>query len=231
MAKSAGSAAPAGKAHKIDALMEQASAALVKEKHFDCERLCMEALRAAHAARDYDRIARIMMPLEECRRQRRLEALDTGRVIQVKAVDDLAKLNPGCYLLCAPGCVGADGRALRELAIERRIPIAVVVHEPLTRTGLLPLVAVGPTTVRVREKPPEEFCTEWFAAALEALGEEAMAGIEWEGPGATRVNQLLEALETVPECDLIHQKIVEACRDAEQEAAAERERKNAARPA
>ena len=65
-------------AGKIDTLMETASAALASGDYFACEREASKALELAHAASDWDRMARICMPLEEARRQKRLEAADAG---------------------------------------------------------------------------------------------------------------------------------------------------------
>ena len=56
------------------------------------------------------------------------------------------RVQPGCYLLKAPRCVGADGRAFREHADAKRVPALVLVHEPETRTKEWPIVAIGPVT-------------------------------------------------------------------------------------
>ncbi len=138
---------------KIDELMDRASEALVATHYFECEEVALAALRQAHAIHDFDRMARILMPLQEARRQKRLIAADAAVVTEVLKPDALIDLRPGSYLLKAPGCVGMDGRLLRDLANRERIPVNVVVHEPLTMTREWPVVAVGPVTVRVRVQP------------------------------------------------------------------------------
>lgn len=65
-----------GSRHKIDTLMEQASKALVHRRYFEAERLALQALRKAHALLDYERMARILLPLQEARRQKRDLAID-----------------------------------------------------------------------------------------------------------------------------------------------------------
>lgn len=180
--------------------MEQASVALVERRYFEAERLALQALRKAHAARDYERMARIVLPLQEARRQKRdlavaacvptagagsaaaswiAGAKTSGRggkpargrgstatrsggssglrPIGVYVIDgDLPgpkSLRPGCYLVTPPR-VGVDGRALRELADKREIPIVVTVREPTTQAGMWPVVSVGPVTLRAKVPPP-----------------------------------------------------------------------------
>jgi hypothetical protein len=141
---------------RIDALMEEASCALVARQYFQTERLCLEALNAANAVHDYERMARILLPLQEARRLKRQLAYDAGNVTLVDGDLPLtSQLRPGCYLVQPPR-VGLDGRTLREALDRAEIPGVVVVREPTTRTGLWPIVALGPCTVRVRLEPPRD---------------------------------------------------------------------------
>ncbi len=206
------------KQQKIDEKMERASAALEAMRYFECERLCMESLRSAHSLHDFERMARIVLPLEEARRQKRLAALDADRVEVIKSLAPEMKITPGCYMLEPPHCVGVDGRALRETANAREIPVMVVVREPLTQAGLWPLVSVGPTTVRVKTKPSKKLTPEWFADALEALGDVSLESVDWTAPADILVGELVARLETTPDHDEMHQKLGDACRDAMREA-------------
>lgn len=202
------------KQQKIDEKMERASAALEATRYFECERLCVEALRAAHSLHDFDRMARILMPLEETRRQKRLAALDAGRLETLQRLSPDLKIKPGCYMLEPPDCVGVDGRALRDMANAQEVPILVVVREPLTRGGLWPLVAVGPVTIRVKTKPSKGLTPEWFADALEALGDVSLEAVDWTAPADITVADLANRLETTPEHDLMHQRLADTCRAA-----------------
>jgi hypothetical protein len=140
---------------KIDGLMEQAHKALVSRRYFECEALSASALRKAHALLDYDRMARILMPLQEARRQKRDLALDAGAVRVVEGEMPAPEaIGPGCWLV-GPPRVGVDGRALREAADARGVAVVVVVREPTSRDGLWPVVAVGPVTVRAKVEPAE----------------------------------------------------------------------------
>ena len=141
-------------AHKIDSLMEQASEALVQRRYFECEKIAADALRRALGVMDFDRVARITLPLQEARRQIRDLAVDSGNLVNVTGeVPTGAALKPGMYLVSPPR-VGVDGRILREEATRREIPVVIIVREPTTQAGLWPIVAVGPVTVRTRIAPP-----------------------------------------------------------------------------
>jgi hypothetical protein len=141
-------------ATRIDAIMEKASRALVERRYFDCERLCVEALERSFIAGDYERMARILLPLEESRRQKRDLAIDAATVFSVTSDIPVGRsLRPGCYLV-APPRVGVDGRMLREAADKKKIPAVVVVREPASRDGMWPVVAIGPVTIRTKVPPP-----------------------------------------------------------------------------
>ncbi len=144
----------AEKATKIDAMMEQASKALVSRDYFAAEKLAIGALRRANQEQDFERMARILLPLQEARRLKRQLAIDTERVTVVTGEIPAGKsLTSGCYLITPPR-VGVDGRMLREAADEKRTPVVVLVREPTSRDGMWPLVAVGPVTVRAKVPPP-----------------------------------------------------------------------------
>ncbi|MGQ0626586.1 MAG: hypothetical protein ACT4PL_00610 [Phycisphaerales bacterium] len=139
---------------RVDEIMERASRALVERHYFESERLCVEALELAHTQCDFERMARICLPLQESRRQKRDLAVDSRRIFVVD--DQLPKVEallPGCYLIRPPR-VGLDGRMLREMADRTGVPIIVVTREPTTRTGHWPVVALGPLTIRARVAPP-----------------------------------------------------------------------------
>ena len=60
----------------INAIMESASVDLAKMRYLACEAKCLEALRLARDAGRWGDYARILMPLQEARRQRRMIAAD-----------------------------------------------------------------------------------------------------------------------------------------------------------
>lgn len=214
---------PAQAAARIERLMESASRALVETRYFECEAECLEALELAHGVGDYERMARILMPLQEARRQVRLLAVDTGRlVILNEPVPEGAGLEAGCYLI-EPPLVGADARDLRDRAARQHVAVMVLAREPAVKTlkldrrpGDWPVVMIGPVTVRAYVKPPAggKVTLEWFQAAGEALGDRAIAEVDAGLDVFARVEDLFERLHCVTDHEKLHQALESACREA-----------------
>lgn len=229
----------ASRTRRIDALMEQALHALSERRWFGAERLAAEALAAARATGDFERMERILPPLLEARRQRMQLAIDAARsrtghpvAVQRDPITDRTSIEPGCWFVGAPNLVGADARRLRLLALEREIPVLVVCFEPLTQLRQLPIVAIAPGfTIRTKVDPPPSFDApdlEWFLATQEALGDAALESMD---PGITpprQVEQILLRLDAVPEHEELHAAAIEIAAEARrfaQEEQAERERR------
>lgn len=207
---------------KIDELMEQASAALVRTAYFETERLALKALLMAREAKEWELMARILLPLQEARRQRLQQALDTGTMVIVEdPITEDMKVSPGCYIV-GPPQVGADARRLRLLGLQQEVPLAVVCCEPMTRAGLCPIVAIAPgVTVRTKIRPPKNpDCPElaWFTGALEALGDAAIQSVDSGIEIDRRIDALLIRLDALPEHELLHQALELLCREAQHSA-------------
>ncbi len=217
------------KSGPIDELMERASRALADTDYFEAEGLAADALRKAHRLEDYERMARILLPLQEARRQKRLIAQDAAAIFTLSDPDELAaaRPEPGCWLI-EPPLVGASGRDFRDRADKQRVPAIVIVREPAKerepRRGWWPIVMLGPVVVRTAVPPPEKLDVEWFIEASEKLGEEAIAAVDPQAPPESRVDKLMERLETVRDHEELHQELQRACHDAAHARAAERER-------
>jgi hypothetical protein len=213
---------------KIDRLMEKASESLEATNYFECERLCLDALELAHGAEDYERMARIVLPLQEARRQKRLAAVDAKKLfILEEHLEEDEPIEPGCYLL-QPPLVGADGRDLRERADRDEVPVFVLVREPKTRLGLWPLVMIGPVTVRTRVKPPKNEDRPdmaWFIGAGESMGDAAIGQVGPDLSATQRMDGLYDRLGTITEHEKLHQALEEACRVVVAEALAQPEGK------
>lgn len=198
----------------IDQLMERASAALTDTRYFEAERLAEEALHAAHADNDYERMSRILMPLQEARRQKRLTAADTNKVVRLsEQIPAEEHTEPACYLI-EPMLVGADGRNLRDQADRLEIPTLVIVREPRTKSGQWPIVMIGPITVRTHVDPPQddEPSIQWMLAASEALGDAAIASVSETAEPPARIDALVDRLGTCKEHEKLHQRLEETCR-------------------
>ncbi len=220
----------------IDRLMERASLALQETKYFEAERAALTALQRAHAASDFERMARIVLPLQEARRQKHQLAADSGTTALLRKMGAVHadEIEPGCYLF-QPPLIGIDARNFRESADSAQVPVIVITREPMTREGKWPIVAVnGTISVRTRVDPPwklervEKSITKdavdgvafgappvvWFEAAAEALGDAALARLKPEDPAAWKVDDLLGFLDCHPDHEKLHQRLAEECRRA-----------------
>lgn len=217
----------------IDQTMERASGALAQTRYFECERLCERAMHAAVRARDFERMARICLPLQESRRLIRQQAADaaaSGGVFVLSTPADLPTPAPPGFYLVQPPLIGADAKRLRELFWGAKVPSLVLAREPMTRQGKWPIVAVAEEAIRVQVDPPagvkwtgqgirrDEMgsppSVEWFQHAAEALGDAAFARIDAALPAIWRVEDLLTALEAFPDHEKLHQHLADACRGA-----------------
>ena len=227
----------------IDDLMERASRALEATDYYKAESLCLKALDRARRAHDFERMSRIIMPLQEARRQKRHLAYEAAEARGGPTVcrERPAVVEPGVYIL-EPPALGIDGRALRDTAEGRRVPAVVLTREPMTRDGSWPIVAVGsipigPGVLTLREKvappvplerietgirkdefePPMLAGTDWAAwmqASLEALGDAAIRSVDAGLAPAWRVDELIKRLDAHPDHEKLHQALSAACREA-----------------
>lgn len=224
----------------IDDLMDRASEALVRCDYFEAESLAADGLARARDTRDYERMARITLPLLESRRQKMQLAQDAGRVAMLSATEAQVGVSaPGLYL-AQPPLVAADAREARRNADRRRIPVVILTREPMSRaagrSGLWPVVAVGVSltgkdlSVRTYLPPPpgvvpsdvgitrdqvrDEIGVGWFVTACEALGDAAIARLNPADPAAHRVDDVLEFLSAWPTHEKLHQRLIDECRSA-----------------
>ncbi|UCD73863.1 MAG: hypothetical protein JSV91_08690 [Phycisphaerales bacterium] len=210
----------ASQRQKIDDLMDKASESLARTAYFEAERMANKALGMARQEGDFDRMARIIMPLLEARRQRLQQALEVkGIVILDGEVTEDMKIDPGCYLV-QPPLVGADARRFRLSALHREIPVAVVCREPLTQLGLCPIVTIAPAgSIRAKIEPPKNPKRPdraWFVMAMEELGNFAIDSIDPELAPDRRVDAVLSHLDGIPEHEGLHRYLEQACRAAQE---------------
>lgn len=222
----------------IDVLMERASVSLSETRYFEAASDALNALRRARRQNDFERMSRICLPLLEARRQIRLHAAEAagdgtgkgaGVLVVTHAADVPRPLAAGCYLI-QPPMIGADARVLRQTAFRSRVAVSVLAREPLTRKGLWPIVGVGEISVRVQVPPPVELervddritkdafdgevPVAWFEGAGEALGDSAISKIDDGLHPHWKVDELMEALDAVPEHEKLHRALADACRSA-----------------
>ncbi len=204
------------RAEGVTDLMERAEAAMRRRAWFESERLASKALSIARAADDFDAMARILLPLQEARRQRLAEAFETKKVLLIaEAPNEQTQVSPGIHLV-EPPLVGADARRFRLLALEQEVPVAVVCREPITRMNECPVVAIGPVTIRTKIAPPKKPSAptpSWMAKALEQLGDSALENLDPGMDLLKRIDHLLNCLETHPDHERVHQALAELCRE------------------
>lgn len=205
------------RAEGVPDLMERAEAALRRRAWFEAERLAAKALSMARTADDFDAMARILLPLQEARRQRLAEAFETTKVrVVAEPPNEQTQVSPGIHLV-EPPLVGADARRFRLLALEQEVPVAVVCREPITRLNECPVVAIGPVTIRTRIAPPKKPSAPtpaWMAGALEQLGDHAIENLDAGADLLKRIDHLLNCLESHPDHEKLHQALAELCREA-----------------
>lgn len=187
-------------ASRIDQMMERASQALAGRDYLTCERLCVEAMGLAREAEDFERLARITLPLQEARRQRRQVAEEAGAVVFTgerkgpEAV--LETCGRGCILLTDPPYGETDAQAIREAARQREAFVEV-----------LRLDAAGLTAM--------------FCRALEDVGDAALASVPASGDPVERVDRIMAKLDQIGDHEIAHQRLAEAARAAARRATAE----------
>jgi len=177
----------------IDAIMERASEALQAGRYLQSERLCVEALDAARAADDFDRYARIVLPLQEARRQRRQLASDHGVAVfsghHRSAEQLLDSHDAGCLLLIDPPYTADDLQSVRRLADERDLYIEAALVNAADLRGV-------------------------FEAVLERQGDAALTNVPANLSPAERVDALRGIVDATSDHELAHQQLADAARHA-----------------
>lgn len=177
----------------IDELMEQASQKLVAMDYLACERLCLVALALAREARDFQRYARILLPLQEARRQRRQIAADAGVVVLGEprlAAEQVLDAHPGgCLMLLSPPYSPDDEAAVRVLARRRGLMVEAMVFDGAA-------------------------LRQCFEQQMEREGDAAVAGVGTGGPAQEQVDVLAAVLERVGDHEIAHQRLAAAARRA-----------------
>ena len=212
-----------GTIESVSEMMERASAALLATSYFEVESICIKAMEMARRSRDFESMSRIILPLQESRRQRRHLATDTGVVrVLTSAIEEGMPFESGCYLL-KPPLIAADAPAMRDLAFSQQVPAVFLTREPRTGSGKWPVVAVtSDRSFRAQVDVPRVDGKEigdgdapdvsWIMLAIEAVGDAAIAKLKPGDPAAFRVDDLWESMLALPEHEKMHQRFVVECR-------------------
>ena len=110
----------------LDVVMERASRALVEMDYLESESLCLEGLRIARGERDWVGYTRVLMPLQECRRQRRMIAAESGvQLGTAEGLDAWTQTGHGCVAVTRPLSI-EDARRLAQQAGRARRHVEVL---------------------------------------------------------------------------------------------------------
>ncbi|WP_432797310.1 hypothetical protein [Poriferisphaera sp. WC338] len=228
---------------KLDDMMEQASTLLMQGDYPDSEQMCEQALTLARESKDWDYYARILLPLQEVRRQRRMTAAD-GEVVLGTTSNNLNRLEAWAEQAKA-GCIMVSGEVKREGAHQllkytrdRKLNVEVLFGEHDQTNNSWNLWSVGEIDAkvhcRVDELPgawqerrwtsldvPEEGTSKyanapagWFLYACEQLGDAAIAQTQEPMGTPQRVLELEKYLHEVGDHEKLHEALAEAARAA-----------------
>lgn len=188
----------------LDAMMEDASRALARMEYLECEALCVEALDQARAAEAWSYVARILLPLQEARRQRRMIAAEgvvrLGTTSLTGPVSGwLDEMEAGCLAVTAPHGA-AQARELVALARQRRRVVEVLYVENAPRQGDWRVRSFGGPAVTVEVAgPPPTWCDRWIRPGEMSNAIEGASGVL---RSATPADWFLDASEALGDAAL-----------------------------
>jgi len=218
----------------LDQLMGTASAALAQMDYLACEERCLEALALASNQKNWSYYARILLPLQEARRQRRLIAAEgVIRLGSEKLLGDpilwLRQANPGCLVLTGPHDQRI-GRKLVQAIRRQRLYVEVLLAKTPAVRGKWTLMAIeGPNvSCQVAAAPnqwvdrwhePRKYSdpvdgelsaygpADWFLDASEALGNAALEQVKAPLGDPWRLRLLERCLQVVVDHEILHQEL------------------------
>jgi len=203
---------------QLDAIMERASKALAGMDYLSCETLCLEALVEARQADNFGYYARVLLPLQEARRQRRMISAEGDVCLgSTSAGFDpgvwLGEHQAGCIVLTHPH-TKKDARALvRRIREEKRYVEILFADNAEDAPNWTLRSYEGPETMcQVSRPTPDEPPAQWFLHASEQLGDAAIRAIDESVQGRSAVDELEARLRVLPDHELLHQRLAEAAR-------------------
>ncbi len=205
--------------------MQTASQALAEMDYARCEALCLGALAQAREAEDWVAVRRVLLPLQEARRQRRQTAID-GWITLGQDRDDAEDRSHGCVVFIRP--VTAERAASFDLTMRAgALPVEVLYADNDAGSEAWQITTFrGPRVTAVVPAPKREWVGQtinaqqaapptpahWFMQASEALGNAALASIV-EPPGTVEYfDALAGALAAVGDHEILHQRLADAAK-------------------
>ncbi len=206
----------------IDTLMQTASQQLADLDYAASETTCLDALAAARAAEDWALYARIVLPLQECRRQRRVHAAD--QTVQVGLAKGADIPQTGCVVFTAPH-EPADAHAWQTRSRAAGRPVEALYAQAAHRKTWRIISIVDPTLACPVPAPYQQFpqnqplesenkikAGHFFISAGEALGNAALERVTAEPGSLACIDQLETAIAAVGDHEILHQRLADAAR-------------------
>jgi len=212
----------------LNALMERASQKLTDMDYPGSEALCLEALSIAKRASNWTAYARIVLPLQECRRQRRMIAADAGVQLGTNACWNDPR--DGCVAVTRPLNRDAAAKLVAEAAQHGRfVEVLWCDLEPdaATTAKTWTIATFGEVQVSCDVPAPKDdwlnrrlspgdadflAAGHWFIEASEALGDAALAQVQAPPGSLERIEQLERMVAAVGDHEILHQHLADAAR-------------------
>ncbi len=227
-------------AASITPIMEHASQLLAKMDYLGCEDRCLQAMSIACSQDKWADYARILLPLQEARRQRRMTAAEG--VVRLGTTDLpgnpvpwLRRLNPGCIVVTHPHTARTADQ-LAQAVRRQSLYVEILFADNAASVGQWVLRSfAGPSVACVVDAPPRQWIdawlnppaarqepapadqtakqpADWFLDACEALGDAALAEVNVPMGDRRRVRLLERCLRVVTDHEILHQTLGQAAR-------------------
>jgi len=190
-------------ADDLNATMELASAALQDMDYTGCEAACLDALALARDNDHWSDYARILLPLQEARRQRRMLAADgTIRLgthgLTAPPVTWLKDRAPGCMVVTSPHTAD-DAERLFDAA--RRgghcVEVLYAVPDPTGEQWHCSTFR-GPSVNVTRPAPPAAWVHRWIApGSTETPNPPGAGGVSTDGTACSAADWFVETAESL----------------------------------
>ena len=225
-----------GAAEEVGSLCEQGQRLLMATEYCKAERALAQAEQIAWQQRDFDALARLYMPLQEARRQRRqrcAEGVIRLDLIAQNADDvlDAKKIVEGFptgQLLVAGWMSLQPAQAVRELAYERCLyldtflaaafPAAVgagsqiIMIVPLSGVRLDVLYPPAQSVVISRAEIPPSGQAAWVAQMWQRLHLPFLAAADQQTDPVRKIDAYRKTIAVDYACELAHQKLADTAR-------------------
>ena len=212
----------------INDIMESASLALAQMDYPRCEALCIEAMARARDSNDWPYYQRILMPLQEARRQKRQAALDGDIRLGTEGVASLLDLlehpQVGCIVVTHPFTKEDADRLDQAVRMHGR-SIEVLFADNAADAPNWKITSFrGPAFVAQLPAPDRAWVNQWasptqvtasapahwFMQANEALGNAGIESVLAPSGTDARVDGLERILVATGDHELAHQALADA---------------------